>query len=78
MSQTELEQDETKVPVKISICPECRNAIRVGCWDIMDKKQQSNFKREASRYNLDIKTMTLAEYRLSGIELFCKPNCSRK
>ena len=78
MSATELEQDETKVPVKISVCPECGNAIRVGCWDLMDKTQKANFKREASRYELDIKSMTLAEYRSSGIELFCKPNCSRK
>lgn len=73
-----LEQDETKVPVKISVCPECGNAIRVGCWNLMDTIQKANFKREASRYKLDIKTMTLAEYRSSGIKLYCKDDCSRK
>ena len=68
----------TEIMVKMSVCPECGNAIRIAIEKDMDEKSRKKFAKEAMQYNLLIKTITLSEYRNSGISLYCKDNCSRK
>ena len=34
--------------------------------------------KEVTKYNLDIKTISLEEYKTSDIEMFCKDNCPIK
>jgi uncharacterized protein YlaI len=69
---------EKDVKVKMSICPECKNAITVAVEHTMDKSSKRDFMKEVDKYNLDIKTISLEEYRNSDIQMFCKDDCSRK
>ncbi len=69
---------EKDVKVKMSICPECKNAIRVAVEHTMDKSSKRDFMKEVDKYNLDIKTISLIDYRESKIKLGCNDNCSKK
>lgn len=70
--------EEKEVKVKISICSECKNAVRVAIEHCMDKSSKKDFMKEVEKYNLDIKTISLIEYRESNIKLGCENNCSKK
>lgn len=70
--------EEKDVKVKMSICPECKNAVRVAIEHTMDKLSKKEFMKEVDKYNLDIKTISLIEYRKSDVSLGCKDNCSKK
>jgi hypothetical protein len=70
--------DEKDVKVKMSICPECKNAISVAIEHRMTDETKKDFMKEVAKYNLDIKTVSLEEYRTSGIEMFCKDDCPTK
>lgn len=70
--------EEKDVKVKMSICPECKNAVRVAIEHTMDKSSKKDFMKEVYEYNLDIKTISLVEYRKSKIQLGCNDNCSKK
>ena len=70
--------EEKDVKVKMSICPECGNAIRVAVEHTMTIKSKKDFMKEVDKYNLDIKTISLTEYRQSKIKLGCDDNCSKK
>jgi hypothetical protein len=72
-----MEIEEKDVKVKMSICPECGNAVRVAILHTMTKESTRDFMKEVSKYNLDIKTISLEEYR-KGIKLGCDDKCSLK
>ena len=67
--------DEKDVKVKMSICPNCGNAIRVAVEHTMNEKSRKEFMKEVTKYNLDVKTITLDEFRNGDIGLYCKENC---
>jgi hypothetical protein len=73
-----MEIEEKDVKVKMSICPECKNAVRVAIEHAMDKSSKKDFMKEVDKYNLDIKTISLIEYRESNIQLGCNDNCLKK
>ena len=64
--------------IKMSICPECGNAIRVAVEHTMDDESKIEFAMEAMQYDLIIKTITLEEYRKANIKMYCRNDCSRK
>ena len=70
--------EEKDVKVKMSICPECKNAVRVAIEHRMADETKKDFMKEVTKYNLDIKTISLIEYRWSKIQLSCKDDCSNK
>lgn len=70
--------EEKDVKVKMSICPECKNAVRVAVEHTMHKSSKKDFMKEVDKYNLDIKTISLIEYRQSKIQIGCNDNCSKK
>jgi hypothetical protein len=72
-----MEIEEKDVKVKMSICPECGNAVRVSILHTMTKESTKDFMKEVSKLNLDIKTISLEEYR-KGIKLGCEEKCSLK
>lgn len=73
-----MEIEERDVKVKMSICPECGNAIRVAVEHTMDTKSKNEFAKEVMKHDLQVKTISLDEYRSSNIQMYCKDNCSRK
>jgi len=73
-----METEERDVKVKMSICPECGNAIRVAVEHTMDTKSKNEFAKEVMKHDLRVKTISLDEYRSSNIQMYCKGNCSRK
>lgn len=70
--------DIKDVKVKMSICPECGNALRVAIEHEMGIKSRNEFMREVMKHDLQVKTISLEEYRNSNISLYCKETCSRK
>ena len=70
--------EEKDVKVKMAICPECGNAIRVAIEHKMDAESKKEFMKEVIKYNLDVKTVSLEQYRDSGILRYCEEECSRK
>jgi len=70
--------EEKNVKVKMSICPECGSSVRVAIEHRMTDESKKDFMKEVAKYNLDIKTVSLEEYRTSDIEMFCKDDCSIK
>lgn len=73
-----MEIEEKDVKVKMSICPECGNAIRVAVEHTMDTKMRNEFMKEVMEFDLQVKTVSLAEYRSSNIKLYCKEGCNSK
>ena len=73
-----MEIDDKDVKIKMSVCPECGNAIRVAVEHTMDNKSRNEFAKEVMEYDLQVKTISLEEYRASDIQLYCKDSCSRK
>ena len=73
-----MEIEEKDVKVKMSICPDCGNAIRVAVEHTMDTKSKNEFAKEVMKNDLQVKTISLEEYRNSDIQLYCKDDCSRK
>lgn len=70
--------EEKDVKVKMACCPECGNPSVVAIEHSMSKESKKDFMKTVSDYNLDIKTISLEEYRNSEIEMFCKETCSKK
>ena len=75
---TSIEVAEEDVKVKMSICPECKNAVTVAIEHKMDAQSKRDFMKDVMKYNLDVKTISLEEYRNGNITLGCKENCSQK
>lgn len=74
-----MENKEKNIKVKMSVCPECGGTCRVTIESAFNKKKaKKEFIKEVISYNLDIKTMSLEEYKKSGIGFGCKENCSLK
>ena len=69
-------KEEIDVMIKMSLCPECGNAIRVAVEHTMDIKSKNSFLKEVMELNLTVKTISLEEYRASNIELYCKEGCN--
>ena len=72
-----MEIEEKDVKVKMSVCPECGNAIRVAVEHTMTIKSKNEFAEEVMKHDLQVKTISLEEYRSSNIQLYCKESCSR-
>lgn len=70
--------EDKDVKVKMSICPECGNSIRVTVEHAMDTKSKNEFAKEVMNYDLQVKTISLEEYRNSNIDMYCKDDCSKK
>jgi len=68
--------EEKDVKVKISYCPECGGACRIAIEHAMTKQSKKDFMKEVFKYNLDVKTIPLNEYRTGNESLGCKKNCS--
>ena len=73
-----MEIEEKDVKVKMSVCPECGNAIRVAVEHTMTTQSKNEFAKEVMTHDLQVKTISLEEYRNSNIQLYCKESCSRK
>jgi hypothetical protein len=70
--------EKKDVKVKMSVCPECRNSIRVAVEHTMTTKSKNEFAKEVMKHDLQVKTISLDEYRSSNIQLYCKESCSMK
>jgi len=73
-----MEIEEKDVKVKMSVCTECGNAIKVAVEHTMTTKSKNEFAKEVMKHDLQVKTISLEEYRSSNIQLYCKESCSRK
>lgn len=73
-----MEIEEKDVKVKMSVCPECGNAIRVAIEHTMTAKSKNEFAKEVMNHDLQVKTISLEEYRSANIKMYCKKTCSRK
>lgn len=73
-----MEIEEKDVKIKMSICQECGNAITVAVEHLMNTQSKKEFMKEVMKYNLDVKTISLEEYRKNDISLGCKQSCSQK
>jgi Ribonuclease G/E len=73
-----MDLNEKYVKVKMSICPECGSVVRVATEHRMTDETKKEFMKEVTKYNLDIKTVSLEEYKTSNIEMFCKDDCPTK
>lgn len=72
-----MELEEKDVKVKISHCPECFGACRIEIEHVMTRQSKKEFMKEVLDYNLDVKTISLDEYRKGNESLGCKENCSK-
>lgn len=70
--------EEKNVKVKISHCSQCGGACRIAIEHTMDIQSKNNFMKEVLKYNLDVKTISLEEYRKGNESLGCKEGCSLK
>jgi len=70
--------EDKDVKIKMSVCPECGNAIRIAVEHTMNNKSRSEFSKEVMKHDLQVKTISLEEYRNSNIEMYCKNDCFRK
>ena len=70
--------EDKDVKIKMSVCPECGNAIRIAVEHEMDTKSKNEFAKEVMKYDLQVKTISLEQYRSSNIQLYCKDDCPRK
>ena len=65
------------VKIKMSVCPECGNAIRVAIAHLMDAKSKKEFAEEVMEYDLQVKIISLENYNSSNIQMYCREGCSR-
>lgn len=63
---------ENEVNVKVSSCNYCKNVVRVAIEHMMSDVSKKDFYKEVSKYNLDVKTISLIEYR-KGVD-WCRCN----
>lgn len=64
--------EDKDVKVKMSVCPECGNAIRVAVEHEMDATSRFEFAEEVMDFNLQVRTISLEEYRKANIQMYCK------
>lgn len=68
--------EDKDVKVKMSVCPGCGNAIKFAIEHKMTTKSKNEFAKEVVKYDLQVKTISLEEYRNLNITLYC--NCKHK
>ena len=73
-----MEIAEKDVRIKMSVCPECGNVITVAVEHTMTTKSKNEFLKDVMKHDLEVKTISLANYRNSNIQMYCKESCSRK
>lgn len=66
---------DKEVNIKLSVCPQCGNAIRVAVEHKMTAEDKREFAKEVMDYNLQVKTISLEEYNNSKIQFYCKEDC---
>ncbi len=59
------------VKIKMSVCQKCNGIIRVAVAHQMTTKSKNDFAKEAMKYDLAIKTISLFEYRQNKTD-WCK------
>jgi hypothetical protein len=69
--------EDKDVKVKMSVCPNCGNTIRMAIEHTMTTKSKNEFMKEVMSNNLQVKTISLEEYRSSDIQMYCKEECDR-
>jgi hypothetical protein len=52
-----------EVNVKLSLCNKCKDIVRAAIEHEMDKASKKDFMKEVLKYNLDVKTIPLLDYR---------------
>ena len=57
--------------VKVSTCRKCRGFVRTAILHMMNKRSTKEFSDEAFKYNLDIKEMTLNQFKARNYK-FCE------
>ena len=62
---------DEKVKVIVSLCPVCKAYIRTSIKHLMDAKSKRNFMSEVLDYDLEVRIISLTQYRNSGTS-FCK------
>ena len=62
---------DEQVKVIVSICPKCKSYVRAAVHHLMTAKSKKDFMKEVIKYDLDVKTIPLLDYRNSGTS-FCK------
>lgn len=62
--------------IKVSICPECGNGIRVMIEHTTTTEGKAKFTEEIEKYGLATKTFSLEEWQNSNIQLDCAADCS--
>ncbi|WP_137906102.1 hypothetical protein [Chryseobacterium sp. 2VB] len=50
-----------EIKIKVSICNTCKGWVSSAKWHKLNKKERTAFYREASKYELDVKTLTFEE-----------------
>ncbi len=57
------EIEDKDVIIKMSLCGECKNIVRVAVKHMMTTKSKNSFLKECMEHNLSIKEMPLLKYR---------------
>ena len=73
-----MEVAEKDVKIKMSICPECGSVKGVAVEHTMTVQSRNEFANEVMQFDLQVKTISLEEYRSSNIKYYCKESCSRR
>ena len=58
----DIELPDEQVKIVIANCDKCEQSVRLGVEHMMDKK---DFYKEVVKYNLNVKTISLIEYRVN-------------
>ena len=70
-----MDKPESEVEVLVSLCTKCKCDVTVAIKNLLDKKETKKFYKEARKFNLDINTISLVDYRSLSSKYeyqFCK------
>ena len=62
---------DEEVNIKLSVCNKCNDIVTASVEHMMDRKIKNEFAKEVMKYNLNVKSIPLLEYRKMDIK-FCK------
>ena len=69
--------EDKDVIVKMSICPKSGDVIRAAIEHMMDTKSKNEFAKEVMEHNLQVKTISLEEYRNAKVQLILTKNTKK-
>jgi len=73
--KTEIAEEDVKV--KMACCPECGNPSLVAVEHCMTRADKNAFAKEVMAFDLQVKTIPLAEYREKKVQMYCDEDCPR-